>query len=79
MTKESKFNPYKNLSPKEIEIVKKKISSTHKGKPKSKEQREKMSKSAKNRKKVTCPYCSKEGLEKNMMKYHFENCKKKGK
>ena len=43
-------------------------------KPKSEETKRKMRKS---KKKITCPYCGKQGSPNNMTRWHFENCKNK--
>ena len=50
-----------------------------KGKPKSEEQKKKMSESAKERFKnmpiIECPHCGKEGKGNAMKQWHFNNCK----
>lgn len=42
---------------------------------KQKETKEKQSNAAKNRKKLVCPHCKKEGHPGNMKRWHFDNCK----
>jgi len=49
------------------------------GKSHSEKTKEKMRKSKGPQVKLTCPYCNKEGGISNMKRYHFENCKLKGK
>ncbi len=39
------------------------------------ETRKKMSESAKNKPKITCPHCGLTGTEGNMRRWHFDNCK----
>lgn len=41
------------------------------------EYRKKLSENAKNRPRVTCPYCNKTGQKNVMMRWHFDNCKEK--
>lgn len=61
--------------------IKRKMSESAKGKTKSKQHKRKMSESAKllwdNMPILVCPYCSKEGKERIMKRYHFEKCKNK--
>lgn len=45
--------------------------------PMTEEKRKNYSKSALNRKKITCPHCIKEGQSPNMKRWHFDNCKEK--
>jgi hypothetical protein len=47
------------------------------GKIHSSETRKKISEAAKNRPKVTCHHCGKTGVNGNMKRYHFDNCKQK--
>jgi len=44
----------------------------------SEETKKKLSVSAKNRPKVICPHCGKEGDKANMIRWHYDNCKNKG-
>lgn len=57
------------------------LSKRMKGKPKSEEQKRKMSESAKKRWEnipvVVCPHCGKEGKGSAMKQWHFNNCKHK--
>lgn len=52
------------------------ISKSTKGKPKSAEFKEKLSKARKGEKRATvvCPHCQKEGGAGNMKRYHFDSC-----
>jgi hypothetical protein len=68
------------------EIKRNKFLINNPGKNKTEETRKKISESKKGipsltkgvpRKKVTCPYCNKEGGEGLMHRWHFENCKNK--
>jgi hypothetical protein len=62
-TKQSKEHVEKRIKP-------------HVGSKRSVETREKMSMSAKNRDKIKCPHCEKEGVVENLMtRWHFDNCK----
>ena len=45
----------------------------------SEETKEKMRKPKGPQKKLICPYCNMEGGSGNIKRYHFENCKLKGK
>ena len=58
---------------------KQKMSGNKKGVPLSEETKAKMSKVRAGRKQelTTCPYCSKQGGNQNMHRYHFDNCKDK--
>ena len=57
-----------------------KMSNSQKGRKHSEKTKLKMSMSAsKPKKKVECPFCNKVGGQGNMMRYHFNNCKMKGK
>lgn len=59
------------------EAWKENISKATKGKPKSNETREKMSKPKGPQETVQCPHCMKEGGRSNLSRYHFDNCKLK--
>lgn len=77
-TKEHKqklSNLFKNV--KLSEHHKQKLSNSHKGMKLSEKQKQKISDKLKGipQKKVTCPYCLKEGGYKNMKRWHFNNCK----
>jgi len=57
------------------EKTKRKISEKQKGIPKTEENKKNMSIGQRNRKPLTCPHCSKEGMPNNMKRWHFDNCK----
>jgi hypothetical protein len=70
---------YYKMSEIEIEQWKKNVGDSVRGKKRSAETKLKMSNSQKGLKKptVACPHCGKEGSKANMVRYHFDNCKKK--
>ena len=63
-----------NKGKKHTKETKNKMSESHKGKQHSEETKEKLRVSQKI---VICPYCKKEGGERAMKRYHFEECKMK--
>jgi len=70
-TREKKRNNFltKNPGKTKTQETKQKISNSKKGKPSIFK--------GKQRKKIICPYCNKEGGEGLMNRWHFENCKNK--
>lgn len=72
-----KDNPgqYFNVDVDEFYTNRKKYKTVAEDRIVSEEARVNYSNSAKNRKKLTCPYCSKEGHPSNMYRWHFDNCK----
>lgn len=69
---------YYNMSSEEVDRWKENISKSTKGKPKSAEWKLKQSLASKGKPKPTveCPHCGKIGAKGNMLRYHFDNCKK---
>ena len=72
---------YHKMDEKQIETWKENISKATKGKPKSPEHAAKIGACQKGKQKITltCPHCNKVGRGGNMKRYHFDNCKLKGK
>lgn len=68
---------YYKMTDDEIEQWKKNVGDSIRGIKRSDETKQRMSASAKGKKKttVTCPHCNKTGGRGNMMRYHFDNCK----
>lgn len=70
-------NLYDEYDDTKADIIKKKISDSTKGIPKTEEHKKNMRKPKGKQGIVMCPYCSKRGGKSNMTRYHFDNCKEK--